>query len=114
MRWGSSRLGLAPLAPAALARGARRSRVAGAARRGAVRRRGRLVRGRGRRRAVRRSVARALDRRGRRPGAARPAVGLVEAAALEGDPDRTEDLAQIATAVGALRERVVGERLDDL
>src|SRR5438067_4397419 len=42
------------------------------------------------------------------------AVVLVEARALEGDADVSEDLAQRAATVRALGQRVVGERLDDL
>ncbi len=41
------------------------------------------------------------------------AVGLVEAAALEGDADVAEHLAQRAAARGAFGEGVVGERLHD-
>src|SRR5207248_8811098 len=65
---------------------------------------GRLVRGR--------LVGRRLFRRG--GGGRGPAVVAVEAAALEGDADGPEHLAQRATTHGARRQRVVLERLDDL
>src|SRR5581483_6722222 len=47
-------------------------------------------------------------------GAALPpaVVGLVEPAALEDDAHRREDLAELAAAVRALGQRLVGERLD--
>lgn len=43
-----------------------------------------------------------------------PRVGPVEAGPLEDHADRGEDLAQGATALGALRQGVVGERLLDV
>src|SRR5262245_47178996 len=51
-----------------------------------------------------------LGRRLRR----RPAVVAVEAGALEGHADVPEHLPERAAAVGALAQRIVGERLNDL
>ena len=51
---------------------------------------------------------------GPRRGAARPAVGLVEAAALEDDPHAAEDLLHRLAAGRARGQRLVMERLDDV
>ena len=62
---------------------------------------------------LRRAVLRGpvLGRRTRARRRRRPAVGAVEAGALEDDPDGVEELAQLALALGALRQRGVAERL---
>src|SRR5690606_25932538 len=87
----------------------------GGAGRGARGARGAVLRAvAGRARVGRAGVALAVVALGRNPATTGAAVGAVEAAALEHDPDRGEDLAQVAGASRALGQGGVGEGLHGL